>query len=136
MTEAFKIFPMNGGKLNKCFFLIDKDADKFVSHLLVVKESFSNHRRKVVGFPRTGDIFYLSSFGTMSDYRRKGYGRKLMNFVKENTKGQFIYLIVHSPSERIITDKQLVKLYESFGFKVHEKKDEYKDYTWMILDNR
>ena len=35
-----------------------------------------------------------------------------------------------------MTDDELVKFYQSIGFKVHEKKDQYAYYTWMVLDNR
>ena len=79
---------------------------------------------------------YLCDFVTTREQKRKGYGRELLNLMKEKTKGQFIYLIVHSSYEKEFPDDKLIEFYKSVGFKVHEQKDEYKCYTWMVLDNR
>ena len=120
----------------KYYELIDDTTNVSLTSLEISPESFSVYRRQKVDFPSDGEIYYLDNFVTESKYRRKGYGMELLNLVKENTKGKFIYLIVHSSNEHYMTDDELVKFYQSIGFKVHEKKDQYVYYTWMVLDNR
>ena len=120
----------------KRYELIDDTTNVSLTSLEISSESFSIYRREKVDFPRDCKIYYLGNFVTENKYRRKGYGRELLNLVKENTKGKFIYLIVHSSNEKYMKDSDLVKLYQSIGFKVHDKKDQYTYYTWMVLDNR
>lgn len=120
----------------KRYELIDDTTNVSLTSLEISSESFSIYRREKVDFPRDCEIYYLGNFVTENKYRRKGYGRELLNLVKENTKGKFIYLIVHSSNEKYMKDSDLVKFYQSIGFKVHDKKDQYTYYTWMVLDNR
>ena len=115
--------------------LVDEDTNRCLSSLEVALQSFNIDRKNRLEFPDC-DIFYLSDFVTKNGERKKGYGRKLLNLVKEDTKGKFIYLIVHSSDVTYMKDSQLVKFYKSIGFEVHEKKDMYQYYTWMVLDNR
>ena len=105
----------------KRYELIDDTTNVSLTSLEISSESFSINRREKVNFPRDCEIYYLGNFVTENKYRRKGYGRELLNLVKENTKGKF---------------SDLVKFYQSIGFKVHDKKDQYAYYTWMVLDNR
>jgi len=116
--------------------LIDDNTNACLASLNIRTEYLSPTRRDELNFPSECPIYYLENFVTAPKYRRKGYGRELLNLVKEKTKGKFIYLIVHSSDERYMNDSELVKFYKSVGFKVHEKKDRYVCYTWMILDNR
>ena len=115
--------------------LVDEDTNRCLSSLEVAFQTFSLDRKRMLEFPDC-DIFYLSDFTTTFGERKKGYGRQLLNLVKEDTKGKFIYLIVHSSDVTYMKDSQLVKFYKSIGFEVHEKKDMYQYYTWMVLDNR
>jgi len=117
------------------FKLVDDQTNRCLSSLEVAFQTFSLDRKRRLEFPDC-DIFYLSDFTTKFGERKKGYGRQLLNLVKENTKGKFIYLIVHSSDEYYMKDNQLVEFYKSIGFEVHEKKDMRKSYTWMVLDNR
>ncbi len=115
-------------------YRLENEDGACLSSLEINRVYMEKSRRERLGFPSTDDIFYLGEF--RSNHRRKGYGRELLNHIKEETKGQFIYLIVHSTYEREFPDDKLVEFYKSVGFKVHEQKDEYKYYTWMVLDNR
>ena len=113
------------------------DEDGFcVSSLEIDREYMTKTRREVLGFPIDEGVFYLCDFVTAQGHKRKGYGRELLNHIKEETKGQFIYLIVHSSYEDVFPDDKLIEFYKSVGFKVHEQKDKYRWYTWMVLDNR
>lgn len=118
-----------------CYYLENEEGVR-VSSLEIDREYMTKTRRECLGFPIEDSVYYLCNFHTPRDRRCKGYGRELLNRIKEETKGQFIYLIVHSAYEDIFPDEKLVEFYKSVGFKVHEQKDEYKCYTWMVLDNR
>jgi GNAT superfamily N-acetyltransferase len=118
-----------------CYYLENEEGVR-VSSLEIDREYMTKARREYLGFPIDESVYYLCDFVTPREHKRKGYGRELLNRIKEETKGQFIYLIVHSSYEDIFPDEKLVEFYKSVGFKVHEQKDEYKWYTWMVLDNR
>jgi GNAT superfamily N-acetyltransferase len=117
-------------------YRLENEDGTLLSSLEIDREYMTKTRRECLGFPINEGVFYLHDFRTTRGERRKGCGRKLLNLIKEETKGQFIYLIVHSTYEDIFPDDKLVEFYKSVGFKVHEQKDEYKYYTWMVLDNR
>ena len=118
-----------------CYYLENEEGVR-VSSLEIDREYMTKARRESLGFPIDESVYYLCDFVTPREHKRKGYGRELLNRIKEETKGQFIYLIVHSSYEDVFPDEKLVEFYKSVGFKVHEQKDEYKYYTWMVLDNR
>ena len=118
-----------------CYYLENEEGVR-VSSLKIDREYMTKARRECLGVPNEDSVYYLCDFVTIREQKRKGYGRDLLNRLKEETKGQFIYLIVHSSYEDIFPDEKLVEFYKSVGFKVHEQKDEYKYYTWMVLDNR
>lgn len=118
-----------------CYYLENEEGVR-VSSLEIDREYMTKARRECLGFPIEDSVYYLCDFVTSREYKRNGYGRELLNRIKEETKGQFIYLIVHSTYEDIFPDDKLVEFYKSVGFKIHEQKDEYKCYTWMVLDNR
>lgn len=117
-------------------YRLENEDGTLLSSLEIDRLYMEKSRRERLGFPIEDSVYYLCDFATQREYKRKGYGRELLNFIKEETKGQFIYLIVHSSYEKEFPDEKLVEFYKSVGFKVHEQKDEYKYYTWMILDNR
>jgi GNAT superfamily N-acetyltransferase len=117
-------------------YRLENEDGVCLSSLEIDREYMTKARRELLGFPINEGVFYLCDFRTTQGERRNGYGRELLNLIKEETKGQFIYLIVHSTYEDIFPDDKLVEFYKSVGFKVHEQKDEYKYYTWMVLDNR
>ena len=117
-------------------YRLENEDGACLSSLEIDREYMTKARRELLGFPINEGVFYLCDFVTTREQKRKGYGRELLNFIKEETKGQFIYLIVHSSNEEAFPDDKLVEFYKSVGFKVHEQKDEYQYYTWMVLDNR
>ena len=117
-------------------FRLENEDGACLSSLEIDREYMTKARRELLGFPINEGAFYLCHFVTTREQKRKGYGRELLNLIKEETKGQFIYLIVHSSYEKEFPDDKLVEFYKSVGFKVHKQKDEYKYYTWMVLDNR
>ena len=117
-------------------YRLENEDGACLSSLEIDREYMTKARRELLGFPINEGVFYLCDFRTTQGERRKGCGRELLNLIKEKTKGQFIYLIVHSTYEDIFPDDKLVEFYKSVGFKVHEQKDKYKYYTWMVLDNR
>jgi GNAT superfamily N-acetyltransferase len=117
-------------------YRLENEDGTLLSSLEIDREYMTKTRRECLGFPIEDSVYYLCDFVTTREQKRKGYGRELLNRIKEETKGQFIYLIVHSAYEDIFPDDKLVEFYKSVGFKVHEQKYEYKYYTWMVLDNR
>ena len=117
-------------------YRLENEDGTLLSSLEIDREYMTKARREVLGFPMKESIYCLCNFITERGYRRNGYGRELLNYIKRDTKGQFIYLIVHSMYGDIFPDNNLVEFYKSVGFKVHEEKDRYVDYTWMVLDNR
>ena len=123
-------------KNNEYYSLVDSATKEELVHLTVEKNPFNRHNRNITSFPYEGSIYYLCDFITSTRHRGNGYGRKLLNYVVENTKGKFIYLIVCSSSKHM-GNRALVNFYKSVGFKVHNKKfGLYKYLTWMVLDNR
>ena len=59
-------------------------------------------------------LIYLSCFGTNLDYQHKGYGRKMLQWVKEYFADCVLWLHVCSGGE--MTDDELIGFYESEGF--------------------
>lgn len=117
-------------------YRLENEDGTLLSSLEIDRLYMGKSRKERLGFPMKDSVYYLRDFVTPRDRKRNGYGRELLNRIKEETKGQFIYLIVHSAYEDIFLDDKLVEFYKSVGFKVHEQKDEYQYYTWMVLDNR
>ena len=117
-------------------YRLENEDGTLLSSLEIDRLYMEKSRRERLGFPMEDSVYYLCDFVTAQGRKRKGYGRELLNHIKEETKGQFIYLIVHSSYEDVFPDDKLIEFYKSVGFKVHEQKDEYKCYTWMVLDNR
>jgi GNAT superfamily N-acetyltransferase len=60
-------------------------------------------------------IIYFSSFFTPVEHRNKGYGRKMLKYIKEYYKGCIVFLHVAGFGE--LSDEQLVEFYKSEGFK-------------------
>jgi ribosomal protein S18 acetylase RimI-like enzyme len=80
-------------------YRLENEDGAYLSSLEIDREYMTKARREALGFPIDEDVFYLCDFVTTREQKRKGYGRELLNFIKEETKGQFIYLIVHSSNE-------------------------------------
>ena len=117
-------------KTNK-YALLNEDGE-CVSSLEIDYEVTSNYLREIRNFPKNIKIYYLCDFVTKQIFREKGYGRELLNLVKEETKGQYIYLFVGSSGK--MTDEQLVQFYQSIGFEPRDY--HYMGYQMMVLDNR
>lgn len=74
-------------------------------------------RRVMNCFGINKPVLYFHSFGTVNrEMRHKGYGRKMLQNIKEIYKGYIIYLAVSASGGGPLNDKQLVKFYESEGF--------------------
>ena len=75
-------------------------------------------------------IFYIYNFGVKREYRRKGYGRMILEYVINRHRNCFIYLQVSSLE---IETNVLVKYYKSFGFKpFFENSNEYYKPMFLI----
>jgi len=77
-------------------------------------------------------LVYFSCFGTPPHLRRKGYGRKLLQAVKDYYEGCIVILEVRSIGE--MSDEQLVEFYKSEGFEEINPKDGYVAYTTMAIE--
>ena len=60
-------------------------------------------------------FFYVSCFGTKREFWRRGYGRKMLQYIKDYYTGCVLLLEVGSYGE--MTNEQLKAFYESEGFK-------------------
>ena len=115
------------------YALINEDGE-CVSSLEIDCEVTSNYRRECNNFPKNIKIYYLCNFRTHKNYRGKGYGKELLNLVKEETKGQYIYLYVGAFDNGQLTDEQLVEFYHSTGFEIRDRW--WMGCQMMVLDNR
>lgn len=80
-------------------------------------------------------VAYLHSFGTKVIERHKGYGRALLEHVKEYYKGCIVFLEVGAAGE--MTNEQLKAFYESVGFKEILPLDGgYPAHYTMVIDLR
>ena len=77
-------------------------------------------------------LIYLSCFGTYEDFRRRGYGRQMIQWVKDYFKHCVIWLEVGSTCE--MTNEQLIGFYESEGFKCMPGYSEHSTHTVMYID--
>lgn len=70
---------------------------------------------------RLGDgvkqVFYVENFTVVQRQRRKGYGKKLLNHLKECYKGCVLCLQVYPYNNSSMDEKQLIEYYRSNGFK-------------------
>lgn len=77
-------------------------------------------------------LIYFCNFVTKQMFRGKGYGRKLLQDVKKYYKNCVVYLGVGSYG--VLTNEQLVKFYESEGFKIIEEAKKYVSYPMMAIE--
>ena len=112
-------------------YLLD-DNGKSVSWFTLVKENdrcFYDQLKWLL--KPNGSVLYLSDFGTSLEYRRHGYGRRLLEYALKVYSNEIIYLGVKSCDEKYMTDDDLIKFYESVGF----KKINYElPYQFMVYD--
>jgi len=85
---------------------------------------------EALGYPQT-PIFYLSCFGTNSNFRGMGYGRQMLKYIKQYFRGCVLYLEVSSLGE--MSNQQLKAFYESEGFHEICPKDGYPMYYTMAI---
>lgn len=77
---------------------------------------------------------YIYNFGIYNGFRGEGYGKKLLAEILKRYKGK--YDVIHLDAcptygaPNILSMKQLINFYTSFGFKIYKKKEEY---TVMVL---
>lgn len=77
------------------------------------------------------EVLDITNVFTEESNRRKGYARKLLKYLIENTDAKKIMLEVN------IENNSAIKLYESLGFKViNERKKYYKEKTALIMELR
>ena len=74
-------------------------------------------------------LIYLSCFGTNLYYQHRGYGRKMLQWVKEYFADCVLWLHVCSAGE--MTDDELIGFYESEGF---NKLDDGYDFQTMYIE--
>ena len=74
-------------------------------------------REETLHIGNSKPFIYLSNFGTRRAYRQKGYGRKMLQWVKEHFEGCFLWLEVSASIMGEMTDDELVDFYKSEGFK-------------------
>jgi len=77
-------------------------------------------------------LIYFCNFGTKHLFRGKGYGRKLLQDVKKYYENCVVYLGVGSCG--VLSNEQLVKFYESEGFKIIEEAKKHVSYPMMAIE--
>lgn len=73
-------------------------------------------------------LLYLHSFGTRADKQKNGYGRKMLQYLKDNYRGCVLLLTVCPPYWGQLSTMQLIKFYESEGFVLLDR-DSTKNYA-------
>lgn len=76
-------------------------------------------------------IVYFSSFYTSKEYRSKGYGRKMLKYIKEYYKGYIV--VLHVGGMGVLSNEQLVEFYKSEGFKEYESDSRHNPLLAIIL---
>ena len=77
-------------------------------------------------------FFYVHSFGTYRRLRNRGYGRKMLQYIKEYYAGCVLFLEVGSCGE--MTNEQLKAFYESEGFREILPKEGYVAHYTMAIE--
>ena len=89
-----------------------------------------------VGKPEN-QFVYFSDFYTKPFARKRGYGRKIIQDVKEYYKGYVVYLGVGCYGRgEMMNNNQLIAFYESEGFKVVPQPEDvpFTSYTIMFIE--
>lgn len=124
---------------NSSFYLYD-DTDFMVSSLAVSRGGWlpfwiNEALKEQFGTNKSTQVLYLHSFGTKVEKRHKGYGRQLLEYVKEFYNGCVVVLEVSSMGQ--MTNKQLKMFYESVGFEEILPLDGgYPAHYTMVIDLR
>ena len=71
--------------------------------------------REAVNASPQKQFLYLSCFGTKKALWRRGYGRKMLQYIKDHYPEHVLFLEVNSCGD--MTNKQLKAFYESEGFR-------------------
>ena len=108
---------------------IKLDNDYISSALTEIVTQPPKWLTNVLGEPQKHYVCFFN-FGTNRLLRHKGYGRKLLQDVKKYYEGCVVYLGVSSLGE--MTNEQLIKFYESEGFKLMENNPHY--YPVMAIE--
>ncbi|OGI95379.1 hypothetical protein A2917_02330 [Candidatus Nomurabacteria bacterium RIFCSPLOWO2_01_FULL_42_17] len=108
---------ISGG--NKFFYMV-KIGDKIVGQIQYEKQE--------------DNVVYLNVLGIDPDFQGKGLGKEAMKqFLSKVSDASKIWLVTHPEN------KAAVKLYESFGFKITERKENYfgngTPRVVMVLEN-
>ena len=110
---------------------IDTDEGSNVSWLtLTIEDTRCFYDQLDFLLEPNGKVLYLAEFTTFPKYRRNGYGKELLEYTLKEYGENIIYLGVKS-ADGYMSDENLIKLYESVGF----KKIEYElPYQFMVYD--
>ena len=81
-------------------------ASVYVAYLL------TDDMKAIIGEGNSYVYFY--SFGTLIEYRHKGFGRELLTYVCNKYKNADI--VLHASSVGEMTQEQLIEFYKSCGF--------------------
>ena len=112
--------------LNKSFYLYDKNASNIRYRSLLIASADTEIKNPppeclISIFGEGKKYIYFSNFCTNEHMRNMGYGRKLLQAVKEYYKGYILYLAVGGFNNCPITNDRLIQFYASEGFKVIER---------------
>lgn len=134
MVENIKIRPM----LNRDILSVVEIDKKSYSQPWGVNEFFReiNYNRfgryfvveidkKIVGYIGSwflGDLIHITTVAVDPEYRRRGIGEMLMNFIIDMGKGEKVKKVV---LEVRVSNLVAQKLYEKLGFKIEKIKKEY-----------
>jgi len=104
----------------------------------VLTEKFPPYRFVSEYVNQPADKFIcFSDFYTKPFARKRGYGRKLIQDVKEYYKGYVVYLGVGCFGQgEMMNNNQLISFYQSEGFKVVPQPEDnpFTDYTIMFVE--
>jgi ribosomal-protein-alanine N-acetyltransferase len=134
MIEDIKIRPM----LNRDIISVVEIDRKSYSHPWGVNEFFreinynkfgryfvAEFNKKIIGYIGSwflGDLIHVTTVAVDPEYRRKGVGEKLMNFIIDMGKNEnFKKVVLEVRVSNIVAQK----LYEKLGFKIEKIKKEY-----------
>lgn len=134
MVENIKIRPM----LNRDILSVVEIDKKSYSQPWGVNEFYReiNYNRfgryfvveidkKIVGYIGSwflGDLIHITTVAVDPEYRRRGIGEMLMNFIIDMGKGEKVKKVV---LEVRVSNLVAQKLYEKLGFKIEKIKKEY-----------
>lgn len=111
-----KVYNFSTGTDTRYTLVDDNDADIVYTEASISEgDSFRERALKCNYYPFRR-LVYFHSFGTLiKEKQHKGYGRKMLQYVKSQYQDVVMYLAVGSCGP--MTNEQLIEFYKSEGFK-------------------